>query len=342
MNMSATEKDLLVISGEEVKDLLMAKEAEIIELVRLAYIAHEQGRSFLPHSTFLRFPDNPRNRIIGLPAYLQDEGSIAGFKWVASFPDNVLHGMERASAIIALNSTETGRPYCLAEGSMISAKRTAASAVLGAQVMGAGIETDSIGLVGCGPINFEILRFAKVLFPHLRKVYLYDLDANRVQAFLGKGQELRGLEFIVESTLIELTQQTQLVSLATTSSTPYIDDLNMFKPRSRILHVSLRDLGTRVIRESINITDDRNHVNREGTSINLAINETEDENLIFADIGALLLGKKELPHDDRTIVFSPFGLGILDLQLARYVHRRAIEEKRGVRVPEFLPNSWTT
>ena len=40
-------------------------------------------------------------------------------------------------------------------------------------------------------------------------------------------------------------------------------------------------------------------------------------------------------------IFSPFGLGVLDLALATIVESRAHETGVGMRIPEFLPAPWT-
>jgi ornithine cyclodeaminase len=100
--------DILLLKGDEILTLFKAREEEILQTVKLAYQIHTRGDSNLPHSSFLRFPNNEKDRIIALPAYLGGEFDTAGIKWIASFPGNLAMGMERASAVLLLNSPQTG------------------------------------------------------------------------------------------------------------------------------------------------------------------------------------------------------------------------------------------
>jgi ornithine cyclodeaminase/alanine dehydrogenase-like protein (mu-crystallin family) len=75
--------DIIILTGREVHALLEGREADLIETVRRAYMAHAHGASCLPHSSFLHFPHEQRNRIIAMPAYLGQDFNAAGIKWIA-------------------------------------------------------------------------------------------------------------------------------------------------------------------------------------------------------------------------------------------------------------------
>src|SRR5215467_10466535 len=178
--------NIAILRGSEVRALLAGRELEVIEAVRMAYETHGEGDSALPHSTFLRFPCQPQDRIIALPAYLGGEFQIAGIKWVSSFPENLHLGVDRASAVLILNSPQTGRPEAVLEGSVISAKRTAASAALAAQCLLSCKNVGRIGMIGCGLINFEISRFLLAVFPEVEAFVLFDTDEARAKQFENK------------------------------------------------------------------------------------------------------------------------------------------------------------
>src|SRR5579875_1713385 len=333
--------DVLILGSSEVQALLTGRELPIIEVVKSAYENHFTGASALPHSTFLRFPSDSANRIIALPAYLGGEANCAGVKWIASFPGNLEHGMDRASAVLILNSAISGRPKAIMEASTISAKRTAASAALAAQWLGKGTST-AAGFVGCGPINFEIARFRLCACPNLKRLILFDVKPDRARAFREQcEQKLPSVEIEVAATPEDVFDSTTLISFGTSAGTPHVHRLS-YQPGTVILHISLRDLSPELILSADNVVDDVDHVCRAHTSIHLAEQQCGNRGFIRCTLAEILTGSAS-PSRNRNglTVFSPFGLGVLDIALAAYVFDHAVKQERGVLMPSFLPGPWT-
>lgn len=333
--------DIRILSAGEVGALLEGREVEVIRAVQAAYEAHATGASALPHSTFLRFPDHPRNRIIALPAYLGADFEVAGVKWIASFPENRALGLERASAVVIVNSARTGRPEAILEGSLISARRTAASAALAAWHLHSGQRADRAGLIGCGVINMEVARFLLSVFPELERLVVFDASADQARRFKQTCQDrFPEVEVDVARDVASVFGAATLFSIATTALEPHIDDLAACGQGSTILHVSLRDLAPRVILSCDNVVDDPDHVCRAGTSLHLAEQIAHDRAFIRCTLADITRGVAPARADpDRIAVFSPFGLGVLDLAVARLVLDRALAENRGTVMRSFLPES---
>ena len=334
--------EILLLSGREVDALLEGQEREILRVVRLAYEAHARNQTALPFSTFLRFPNDDKNRVIALPAYLGDSFNVAGIKWISSFPGNIGRHMNRASAVIILNSPQTGRPEAIIEGSIISAKRTGASAALAAQQVHNISSETGFGLIGTGPINFEVLRFLLAAQPQLTNCVVFDPDKTRVSQFVQKcAAEFRNLTVEKAFRLEDVLRSCSLVSIATNASKPHISDLSVCPPGSTILHISLRDLEPEIILACDNIIDDIDHVCRAQTSVHLAEQLAGERTFLRCTLGDILTGLAPPRRDaDGIAVFSPFGLGILDLAVSSLICDLARHQNTGTVVESFLPDSW--
>ena len=332
--------DILILRGDEIASILAGQESKVIEAVRLAYVTHRAGDSSLPHSSFLRFPGNDTNRIIALPAYLGGDFRAAGIKWIASFPGNLDKGLDRASAVVILNSTETGRPRALLEGSIISARRTAASAALAAKTLHADEEVARVSLLGCGVINFEIVRFLQILFPRIKSLTVFDIDPKRAGQFKQRCQDaFAELEVSVAKDVNAALRSSPLISIATTAIEPHIFDLSPCAAGSTILHISLRDLSPEAILSSDNIVDDIDHVCRAKTSVHLASELAGTRSFIRCTLADILTGATTPREtESRVAVFSPFGLGVLDLAVSMLVYDLGIKQNRGTIIKSFLPD----
>ncbi len=336
------DNSLRILGAQDVRPLLEGQENQILEAVQSAYQVFDQGDSDLPHSIFLRFPQEPKNRIIGLPSYLGEDLAVAGMKWIASFPGNHEKGLDRASAVVVLNSASTGRPKALLEGSLISAKRTAASAALGAKHLHAHRNATAVGLIGCGLINLEIFTFLSIVFPQIQQVHLYDLMPERADAFKTKCEEqFEGKTFTVAPDYPDVFANSDLIAFATTAKEPYVSkDAALFSGKT-ILHISLRDLMPELVLSSINVADDVDHVCRAQTSIHLTEQQVGNRDFIPYQLADFLLGRVDSQQwENETLIFHPFGLGVLDLSVSEMVYRAALKNDIGTLIPGFLPEYW--
>ncbi|MDN5794427.1 MAG: 2,3-diaminopropionate biosynthesis protein SbnB [Intrasporangium sp.] len=321
---SATPPRFAVIGHDEVMRVLRGREAEVINVVRRTYLEHEDGLTTNPPSSFLRFEDRPENRIIALPASLagrDGQPGVDGIKWISSVPRNLDRGLPRASAVAILNDPETGYPFACLEAATISAVRTAASAALAATVLTAGRPRPrTVGIVGAGVIARAILAHLLGSGWTFERVGVHDLMNARAARL---ASDAGCLDAVTESTVHadaeDAVRSHDLVVLTTAAASPYLTDPALVGHGPVVLNVSLRDLGPKVVLSSFNVVDDIEHCLRAGTSPHLAEQQVGHRGFVAGTIGQVLSGSLTVPERG-TVVFSPFGLGVLDLAVARHVH----------------------
>ncbi|MFY9556993.1 MAG: 2,3-diaminopropionate biosynthesis protein SbnB, partial [Blastocatellia bacterium] len=267
--------------------------------------------------------------------------NASGIKWVSSFPLNLEKSLDRASAVIVLNSVQTGRPEALLEGSIISAKRTAASAAIAAQCLHRERSPNRAGLIGCGLINFEIARFLLAVFPNMKQLVIYDLDPARANRFKETCQRtFAGISMEISADMNALLRSCSLAAFATTAIAPHVTNAAELSPDHTVLHISLRDLSPEIILACDNIVDDVDHVLRAHTSVHLAEQLAGHRDFIRCTLGEIIIGAAAARRDQSTAVFSPFGLGILDVALAHTVRDIGVRQGKGTVIRSFLPVSW--
>ena len=323
-----------VVGGTVVRELIANARPEIVEVVRSTYLTHHAGDTVNPNSYFLRFPDKPNARIIALPAYLGGKDSVAGIKWIGSFPDNVQHNLPRASAVLLLNDYETGYPFACLEASQISAARTAASAVLAAEELTGGRTAAKIAVVGSGVIARNIVDFFLDQQWQVGEFAVYDMVAEYAGQLTGY-LERAGRTASVAPTLAEATRDADVVVLATTAANPYISGADAFAPGQVVLNVSLRDIDPDVILGAHNVLDDIDHCLTANTSPHLAEQQVGHRDFIDGTLAQLMSKEIEL-STDKPLIFSPFGLGVLDLAVGVHVLQRAIQQNRVVAIDGFF------
>lgn len=326
-----------VISGAQVHQAVSGHEAQVTRMIEAAYRLHGEGATVNPDSYFLRFPDRPSSRIIALPASVKGDVDVHGIKWISSFPENVAAGIPRASAVLILNDTETGYPFACLESSIISAARTAASAALAAVELSdrRGARPTRVGFIGVGLIARYIHTYLAGNGFTFEQLGVHDLSAEHAAGFESYLDRTESGKITIHDTAEDLIRSSDLIVFATVAGEPHVTDPAWFEHNPLVLHISLRDLSPEIILESYNIVDDVEHCMKANTSPHLAEQRVGHRDFVAGTLYDILTGKTT-PPADKPVVFSPFGLGVLDLAVAKYVYDQVTESGDLLTVPDFF------
>jgi 2,3-diaminopropionate biosynthesis protein SbnB len=327
-----------VIPGSSVERVLAGNRNHVFDVVEAAYRLYAAGDAVNPDSCFLRYPGNPSARIIALPAHLGGAVQQSGIKWISSFPDNRASNLARASAVLILNDATTGYALACIEGSFISATRTAASAALAAEHISVTPFEGSLSVIGTGIIartTIEWLLFRKWMF---RTIRLYDLDHKEAEHFRTWLRDRYNQHTEIHDRLDHAIGDASLVLFTTTAPAPYLADGRLFAHCPTVLHLSLRDICTNVILASQNIVDDVDHCLTAQTSLHLTEMATGHRRFVSGTL-VDVLEKKVIPDPARPRIFSPFGLGVLDLAVGHLVFEAARSSNAAIEIPNFFSTS---
>jgi len=99
--------------------------------------------------------------------------------------------------------------------------------------------------------------------------------------------------------------------------------------------VSLRDIGPDVLIKCTNIVDDIDHCLTAQTSVHLTEQRFGTRDFIDGTLADVLCDRLA-PNTSRPVVFSPFGLGVLDLAVGYHVYRTARSDGRAVAIDDFF------
>jgi ornithine cyclodeaminase len=169
-----------------------------------------------------------------------------------------------------LNDGKTGYPVACLEASIISAARTAASAVLGATKLNGGRKSvHALGVVGTGLIARYIVEFLLQTGWAVDNLHVYDLSSDYAGRFVQRFENKINSRVYLHNSADKVVEKSDITVFATTAATPYVSDINCLQHNPIILHISLRDLAPELILQSHNVVDDVDHCLKANTSLHL-------------------------------------------------------------------------
>ena len=181
-----------------------------------------------------------------------------------------------------------------------------------------------VGFVGTGLIARYIHTFLAGTGWSFDEVGGYDVSADSAAGFRGYLEQFGTAGRVtVHDGAEELIRSSDLVVFATVAAEPHVSDLSWFAHNPLVLHVSLRDLAPEILLASTNIVDDVEHCLKANTSPHLAEQLTGNRDFLLGTLDDVMAERVTVPAD-RPVVFSPFGLGVLDLAVGKSIYDKVV------------------
>lgn len=323
--------EFLYLDQQAVLDAGVLDMAHAMYVVGRVIAAFESGQVRQPGKVVLRKDqsDDPRTevngRINGLCAFVNHGSPSMGMKWIASFPGNREHGLPRASALIILNSPETGFPIALLDGTIISAMRTGACTALGARYL-APRRTRKIGMVGAGVQARTQLLGLYTALPQVEQIAIWNRTPERADALVQESRRRWNAPAVRAEIMVEALTDADVVLTITTADEPIIP-ARYIRPGALTIQLSGHECEFELVRQCnkivVNNWDACKHRGIRTPAVMYRQGLLRDED-IYCSLGDLLLGRKPgRESEEERIHFTPDGMGSTDVALAFDLYQRA-------------------
>ncbi|MDF1532362.1 MAG: alanine dehydrogenase [ANME-2 cluster archaeon] len=325
--------NILWLTKREVEELVNIY--DVIPAVEVAFREHGLDRVQMPPKMYLDFKAH-NGDLRAMPGYLEGP-DIAGVKLVNVHPDNPARGLPTVMALMVLNSTETGAPLAVMDGTTLTDLRTGAAGGVAAKYLSRK-DSKIVGMIGLGRQARTQLQ-ALTAVRDIELVRIFDTSMNSMEAFKTDMKLKTGIDII---TCADTSQACNCDILVTT--TPVTSPLVKAEWIKAGTHINAigadaagkEELDPMILKKAKVVVDavaQASHSGEVNVPISKGIFSVEE---IYAELGQVVSGKKPGRESDAEItVFDSTGLAIQDVVTADLIYRRAIERKAGTELEMF-------
>ena len=284
---------------------------EAYDAVRDAFLAYARGEWSMPPKVYVT--NYPAGDFRAMPAL---GGGQALLKWVTSFPGNPARGLPTVTGLVLLSDAEDGRLLAVLDAAAVTALRTAAAAVVAADVL-CREGASSYAVVGCGVNGAET---ARMLVARGARPLLWDVDPARASAVAEElGADVAGsAEEALACAVVATVTPGSAVLYGPGSLRPGQHVSLMGADGPDKAEVAMEELGRARL-----FCDDWEQASHGGElAAAAAAGVVTRENV--TELGAVLTGSADGRRDaDEITLFDSTGLAIQDLAIAKAAFAKA-------------------
>jgi len=327
------ENSILWLNKNDVESLLDMKGT--LRVVEEAFRQHGLKKVQMPPKLYLFF-EKHNGDLRTMPAYLEEQ-DITGVKIVNVHPGNPKKGFPTVMALVILNSTETGAPLAIMDGTYLTDMRTGAAGGVAVKYL-ARKNSKTIGFVGAGnQAKTQLLAINEVI--DIEEIKATSTSEKGTLNFKSEMEKRIGCDIIPKRSIKEVCDCDILVT-TTPSREPVVKD-EWIAEGTHINAIGAdapgkEELDPMILKRARVVVDDIPQASHSG-EINVPLSKkiiTEKD--ICCEIGEVVAGKKKGRTKDSDItVFDSTGLAIQDVATADMVYQKALKENMGIKLQQF-------
>ncbi|MBU4491027.1 MAG: alanine dehydrogenase [Euryarchaeota archaeon] len=327
------ENQILWLNRKEVESLLDMKGT--LKAVEEAFRQHGLKKVQMPPKLYLYFKKH-NGDLRTMPAYLEEQ-DITGVKIVNVHPDNPKKGLPTVMALVILNSTETGAPIAVMDGTYLTDMRTGAAGGVAVKYL-ARKNSKTVGFVGTGKqARTQLLAINEVI--DIDEVKVTSVSEKSNLDFKADMEKRINCDITIKRRIKDVCNCDILVT-----TTPSREPIVMNKWIAEGTHINAigadaagkEELDPLILKRAKIVVDDFPQASHSG-EVNVPLSKglltVKD---IFCELGEVITGKKKARTKDSDItVFDSTGLAVHDVATADMVYRKALEKKIGMKLKQF-------
>ncbi len=327
------ENQILWLNKNEVESLLDMKSALMV--VEEAFRQHGLKKVQIPSKLYLYFKKH-NGDLRTMPAYLEEQ-DIAGVKIVNVHPDNPKIGLPTVMALVILNSTETGAPVALMDGTYLTDMRTGAAGGIAVKHL-AHRNSRTVGFVGTGnQAKTQLLGINEVI--DIDEVKATSISEKSTLAFKEDMEKRIECEIIPKKSIKEVCDCDILVTTTPSRQPVVMNDWIAAGTHINAIGADApgkEELDPLLLKRAKIIVDDIPQASHSG-EINVPLSRgLIREKDILGELGGVITGEiKARTNDSDITIFDSTGLAIQDIATANHVYQMALEKNIGIKLQQF-------
>jgi alanine dehydrogenase len=330
---SVVEMDVLWLDQSDVKNVIDMPLT--LSAVENGFREHGLKKVQMPPKSYLYF-ENHNGDLRTMPSFMEEK-DIAGVKIVNVHPDNREKGLPTVMAVIVLNSTETGAPLAIMDGTHVTDMRTGAAGGVAAKYL-ARKDSHVVGMVGTGgQARTQLLALSEVM--DIEEVKITCRNTGHCDSFEKDMKKVVRCDFKRKQSIKDVCDCDVLVT-----TTPVREPVVKAEWIHEGTHINAigadavgkQELESSIMKKARIIVDDIVQASHSG-EVNVPLSQgVISESDIHAELGEIVAGvKKGRLSDDDITIFDSTGLAVQDLVTANMVYTKALELGIGKKVKLF-------